>query len=123
MSAGKTNSPLIGAMKIGDWDFLAAHIVAGGDIDTTPGLRKLLTDIVRGTASRSANRHPATRTELRKYRVAQFVEQGEGTVKDAMEKFNMDRTTVQRAVQAYKQALEKNPQLILSLWLYQRGYY
>jgi len=121
MSAGKTNSPLIRAMKNGDWDFLAAHIEAGGNIDTTPGLRKLLVDIVRGTASRSANRHPAIRTELRKFLVGQFA--AGGRVKEAMEKFSMDRTTVQRAVQAYKQALEKNPQLIISLWLYHRGYY
>ena len=115
-------NPLSRAIEGGDWEFLAAHIEAGGSIDTVPGLRKFIGMIIRGEAKRKRNRPPGLRTEAHRYRVAQFMDHG-GKIEEAMERFHMDRTTVQRAVKAYKDKLAKDPQSIISLWLYQRGYY
>ena len=110
---------LIWAMKQGDWEFLAAHVEAGGNIDKPPGLRKFLAEIIRGTATRSANRPPGLKKQVRQYHIAQHG----STAKALAEQFNMDRSSADRAIKAYKRALEENPQSIISLWLYQRGYY
>jgi len=115
-------NPLMRAMKDGDWEFLAAHIEAGGNIDTVPGLRKFIGMIIRGEAKRKRSRPPGVRAEAHRYRVAQFMANG-GKIEEAMEKFHMDRTTVQRAMKAYKDKLAKDPQAVISLWLYQRGHY
>jgi transposase len=56
-------------------------------------------------------------TERRQYAIAQLAT-GEG-VEEAMKRFNVDRRTVNRAIQAYKQALEKDPYSIIGHWLFQ----
>jgi hypothetical protein len=114
-------NPITQAMRVGDWEFLASYIESGGNIDVHKGLRQFIAGIVRGTTRRSANRNPKLGTVRRQYAIAQAAFRG--GVDWAMETFNVDRRTVQRAQKAYKHALEKDPDAIVNLWLYQRRYY
>jgi hypothetical protein len=109
--------PVIRAMKVGDWECLALYLEHGGDIDAYKGLRRFIAGILRGETKRSANRIPKMATERRQYAIAQMA--AGGRVEEAMRRFNVDRRTVRRAVQAYERALKEDPHSIIGHWLFQ----
>jgi hypothetical protein len=88
-----------------------------GAIDAHKGLRQFIAGIVRGEIKRSANRIPKMATERRQYVIAQLA--ARAGVEETMKQFAVDRRTVQRAVQAYKRALERNPSPIIEHYLFQ----
>jgi hypothetical protein len=87
----------------GDWEPLASYIEKGGDINND--MRKFIVDVLKGKVRRPKGSPPRAKTLLHHAEIAWHVRkwrtQGlgpEAAIEKVMEKFNIDRRTVQRAL-------------------------
>ena len=95
------------AIRHGDWQFLGWYVQDYGGV-VTDELRKLLGDILKGKVKRPNNRATSTNAMIKHVSMAQRVAalraggcsatEAEGRV---MERYGVDRRTVQRAVRKY----------------------
>jgi hypothetical protein len=101
------SSPLDVARRYGDWDYLAVYIEDGGIISGE--MRGFLAEILRGKIKRPNNRPGKLLTRAKSFLIAKFVLEQEGAGKrtekaiaDAVERFEVDRRTVQRALKTWR---------------------
>jgi hypothetical protein len=87
----------------GDWEPLASYIEKGGDINDD--IRKFIVDVLKGKVRRPKNRPRRAATLLHHAKIAWHVREWtaeglepEAAIEKAMEFFNVDRRTVQRAM-------------------------